>query len=233
MMGKMHLIGSSVLLGALLAFASPWVLAQVPLEIDRAVKSAIFGQLSNPAYKVGVEYLNTKTKVPMCPGGVTVLLPQNAKIWGRVNIELRCTNGANWTMNLPVRVVVNGEYIVAARFINGNSRVNPQDLSVAQGDLGELPEGFIQKAEQAIGRQAIRAIPVGGLITLNNLKKIAVIKAGDPVRIQVVGEGFEATGNGTALTAAGINDPIRVKLANGKQAQGLVVSEGLVTIKLD
>ena len=50
MMGNRHLIGHSVLLGALLAFASPWVLAQVPLEIDRAVKSAIFGhiKINNP-----------------------------------------------------------------------------------------------------------------------------------------------------------------------------------------
>ena len=66
MMGRMYMSGRSLLLGAVLAFASPWVLAQVPLEIDRAVKSAIFGQLSNPAYKVGVEYLNVKTKVPSC-----------------------------------------------------------------------------------------------------------------------------------------------------------------------
>ena len=53
-MGQIYMSGRSLLLGALLAIASPWVLAQVPLEIDRAVKSAIFGQLSNPAYKVGV-----------------------------------------------------------------------------------------------------------------------------------------------------------------------------------
>jgi flagella basal body P-ring formation protein FlgA len=136
-------------------------------------------------------------------------------------------------MNLPVKIVINAEYLVAARYIQGNSRVYAQDLSVAQGDIGELPEGFIQKPEQAIGRQAIRPIQAGGLITLNNLKNLAVIKAGDPVRIQVQGEGFEASGTGTALNAAGINDPIRVKLASGKQAQGLVISEGLVVIKLE
>lgn len=209
------------------------VYAQVPLEIDRAVKSAIFSQLRDPANKVGVEYLNTKNKVPSCPGGVKVNLPQNTKIWGRINLELQCTSGANWTMNLPVRVVINGEYIVAARMIQGNSRIYAQDLSVAQGDLGELPEGFAQKPEEVVGRQAIRPIQAGGLITLNNLKNITVIKAGDPVRIQVLGDGFEATGNGTALSAAGINDQIRVKLSSGKQAQGRVVSEGLVTIKLE
>ncbi|MBU3550691.1 flagellar basal body P-ring formation chaperone FlgA [Polynucleobacter sp. MWH-Berg-3C6] len=228
-----HYIYRGWLLGLLLSLGSSWVFAQVPLEIDRAVKKAIFSQLSDPAYKVGIEYLNTKNKVPSCPGGVEVLLPQNTKIWGRVNLDLRCTNGANWTMNLPVKIVINAEYLVAARYIQGNSRVYAQDLSVAQGDIGELPEGFIQKPEQAIGRQAIRPIQAGGLITLNNLKNLAVIKAGDPVRIQVQGEGFEASGTGTALNAAGINDPIRVKLASGKQAQGRVISEGLVVIKLE
>jgi flagella basal body P-ring formation protein FlgA len=206
---------------------------QVPLEIDRAVKSAVLSQLTDPANKVGVEYLNTKNKVPTCPGGVKINLPQNTKIWGRINLELQCTSGANWTMNLPSRVIINGEYLIAARAIQGNSRIFAQDVSVAQGDLGELPEGFAQKAEQVIGRQAIRPIQPGGLITLNNLKNIAVIKAGDPIRIQVLGDGFEATGNGTALSAAGIGDQIRVKLSSGKQAQGRVVSEGLVTIKLE
>jgi len=228
-----YLICRRLLLGLILSLGSTWAFAQVPLEIDRAVKKAIFSQLSDPAYKVSVEYLNTKNKVPMCPGGVQVLLPQNARIWGRVNLDLQCTSGANWTMNLPVKIVINAEYLVAARYIQGNSRVYAQDLSVAQGDIGELPEGFIQKPEQAIGRQAIRPIQAGGLITLNNLKNLAVIKAGDPVRIQVQGEGFEASGTGTALNAAGINDPIRVKLASGKQAQGRVVSEGLVVIKLE
>jgi flagella basal body P-ring formation protein FlgA len=226
-------IYSKFIFGLILGLGSFGVFAQVPLEIDRAVKKAIFSQLSDPAYKVGVEYLNTKNKVPPCPGGVEVLLPQNTKIWGRVNLDLRCTNGANWTMNLPVKIVINAEYLVAARFIQGNSRVYAQDLSVAQGDIGELPEGFIQKPEQAIGRQAIRPIQMGGLITLNNLKNIAVIKAGDPVRIQVLGDGFEAGGTGTALNAAGINDLIRVKLTSGKQVQGRVISEGLVAIKLE
>ena len=221
------------LVALILGLGSFGVFAQVPLEIDRAVKKAIFSQLNDPAYKVGIEYLNTKNKVPPCPGGVQVLLPQNTKIWGRVNLDLRCSNGANWTMNLPVKIVINAEYLVAARYIQGNSRVSAQDLSVAQGDIGELPDGFIQKPEQAIGRQAIRPIQAGGLITLNNLKNLAVIKAGDPVRIQVVGDGFEAGSTGTALNAAGINDSIRVKLANGKQAQGRVVSEGLVVIKLE
>ena len=222
-----------LLMALILAVGSSWVFAQVPLEIDRAVKKSIFSQLSDPAYKVGVEYLNTKNKVPPCPGGVEVILPQNTKIWGRVNLELRCSNGANWTMNLPVKIVINAEYIVAARLIQGNSRIFAQDLSVAQGDIGELPEGFIQKAEQAIGRQAIRPIQAGGLITLNNMRTLAVIKAGDPVRIQVLGEGFEALGTGTALTAGGINDSIRVKLSSGKQTQGRVINEGLVTIKLE
>jgi flagella basal body P-ring formation protein FlgA len=219
--------------GLALCLGSSWAFAQVPLDIDRAVKSAIFSQITDPTYKVGVEYLNTKTKVPLCPGGVLVSLPQNTKIWGRVNLELRCTGGANWTMNLPVKIVINAEYIVAARLIQGNSRISAQDLSVAQGDIGELPEGFIQKPEQAIGRQSIRPIQVGGLITLNNLKNLAVIKAGDPVRVQVYGDGFEATGTGTALTTAGMNDSIRVKLSSGKQAQGKVIGDGLVAIKLE
>ena len=88
-------IYSRLVLGLLLSLGSSWVFAQVPLEIDRAVKKAIFSQLSDPDYKVGIEYLNTKNKVPPCPGGVQVLLPQNTKIWGRVNLDLRCTNGAN------------------------------------------------------------------------------------------------------------------------------------------
>jgi len=229
---KLHRLILSWVLGCLLL--SPLIShAQVPVEIDRAIKSAIFGQLENAGYKVGIEYVNTKVRVPPCPGGVVVGLPPNARVWGRVNLDLRCSSGANWAMNLPVRVIVNGEYIVASRNIQGNARITAQDLSVARGDLGELPDGFIQKAEQAIGRQSIRPIQSGGLITLNNLKNVAVIKAGDPVRIQVQGDGFEATGSGTALNTAGMSEPIRVKLPDGKQAQGRVAGEGLVTIKLE
>ncbi len=217
----------------LFIFGSASAFAQVPVEIDRAIKSAVLSQLENAGYKVGVEYVNPKVRIPPCPGGVVVGLPPNSRSWGRVNLDLRCSSGANWAMNLPVRIIVNGEYIVASRNIQGNSRITAQDLSIARGDLGELPDGFVQKAEQAIGRQAIRPIQSGGLITLNNLKNSAVIKAGDPVRVQVQGDGFEATGSGTALNSAGMNEPIRVKLPDGKQAQGRVAGEGLVTIKLE
>jgi len=67
-------------------------------------------------------------------------------------------------------------------------------------------------------------------VSLNNLREAAVIKVGEGVRVQVQGKGFQANGEGVALTSGAIGDSIRVRMPDGQQVQGQVVRAGTVEI---
>jgi len=96
-----------------------------------------------------------------------------------------------------------------------------------------MPDDLLARPQDALGRQAIRPIQPRTPIFLNNLREMAVIKSGDPVRVQILGNGFEAEGSGLAQSSGAVSDQIRVKMPDGQQVQGRVLRQGVVTVKID
>lgn len=227
---------SSVMLVALL-MAAPGVHAQtqnpVPKELDKNIRNTITKNPSMSGYKVQIEYVDSKIKIPNCPSDIEIEFPQKTRLWGRVNLQIKCNSGYKWTMTLPIRVQVFGDYLLAAKFIQAGAKLGQDDILISQGDLTEMPDDLLARPQDALGRQAIRPIQPRTPIFLNNLREMAVIKSGDPVRVQILGNGFEAEGSGLAQSSGAVNDQIRVKMPDGQQVQGRVLRQGVVTVKID
>ncbi len=213
-------------------FASQ-VFAQVPPALDKEIRSLVAKHPSMLGYRTSVEYVDTRIRVADCPGGYDVELPTRTRLWGRVNIPVKCTQGVKWFLSIPVKIQVFGSYLVTSHQIAANSRLSQGDFVLFEGDFSDLPEGFIQKAEDAIGRQVIRSISQGSPILLNNLRESSVIRVGDQVRVRIVGTGFEAAGTGLAQSSGASGDSIKVKMPDGQVLQGKVIGSAAVEIKID
>lgn len=208
-------------------------LAQVPPALDKEIRASVAKHPAMLGYKTSVEYVDTRIRIPDCPGGFEFELPTRTRLWGRVNVPVRCNKGAKWFISLPVKIQVFGQYVVSSRQIQGNSRLSQGDLVLSEGDLSDLPDGFVQKPEDALGRQVIRPIAPGNPIFLNNLRESSVIKVGDQVKVKIVGAGFEASGSGVAQSGGSSGDSIRIKMPDGQALQGKVIGPAAVEIKLD
>src|SRR5512140_2044332 len=57
-----------------------------------------------------------------------VFLPPGGRFWGRSFAGVRCTDGATWSITLPVMVKVFGPALVAARPLAAGAAVLPDDV---------------------------------------------------------------------------------------------------------
>jgi len=223
---------------ALVCFAAIWsgqshAQVQVPLDLDKSIRQFVAKHPSMSGLRTDIEYVDSKIKIPSCTGPVDISLPARVRPWGRVNLQLRCNKGQGWFLGLPVRIIVYGEYVLTTRFIQQGSKIVQADLRVAEGDLSALPDDLIRAPGEAIGRQVVRPIQAGSYISLNNLKEPAVIRVGDRVRVQVIGVGFQATGEGVAQSAGSVNEIIKVRLPDGQVLQGRISAPGAVEISIE
>ena len=82
---------------------------------------------------------------------ISVSMPPGGKPWGRTHVQARCTDGANWSLFVPVDIHVTANYLVSARPLRAGQTIAEADLATRRGDLAELPANILTDAAQAIG----------------------------------------------------------------------------------
>ena len=149
--------------------------------------------------------------------------------WIRAQYSARFSQLLQEINGQPVSI----EYVLTTKFIQAGYKISPSDVRIAEGDLSALPDDLIRSLGDAVGRQVLRPIQAGSYISLNNLKEPAVIRVGDRVRVQVIGVGFQATGEGVAQSAGSVNEIIKVRLPDGQVLQGRISAPGAVEISIE
>jgi flagella basal body P-ring formation protein FlgA len=147
-------------------------------------------------------------------------------------IQLRCAKAA-WLINVPVNVHAYGDYVVASRYLPFGQKLEIGDIRVIEGDLTVLPDDVLRSPKAAYERVLGKSLQMGMPIGLNDLKESAVIKVGDPVRIQLTGKDFQVSGEGVAQSAGMIGDMVRVRLSDGQVLQGKVLRPGIISVNME
>jgi flagella basal body P-ring formation protein FlgA len=155
--------------------------------------------------------------------------PKRERMWGNVQVMAHCGK-PSFTASIPLRVRVFGQSVRAARYLPTGARLGRDDLVVEQAEITDAPVDAAVRAEDVLGQTTSQSISARGWIRLNSLKQASVIQARTPVRVQIKGPGFQASGEGIALTDGAIGDTITVRLSDGGQVSGRVVGPGEVEI---
>lgn len=206
--------------------------ADVTPAVQAAIQDFVQKHPGRAGLRAEVEFAPLLTKVADCRQPLVVALNGRPRPWGRVSFNVRCSQPV-WTLNVPATVHMLGNYLVAARFLATGTVLSEADLAMASGDLTELPDDVVRQQADAIGRAISRTLVVGAPIGLNSLRDMAVIRAGDRVRVILIGAGFQAAGDAAALSSAGLGESIKLKMSDGQQLQGQVTKPGTVEVRLD
>lgn len=156
--------------------------------------------------------------------------PAGAKTWGKTNLMVRCIDGANWRVYIPVRIRVEAPYLIAARPIAQGQTVVEEDLTSQTGDLSELPDNLLTEAERAVGKVASSSIPAGRPLRADMLKAQTIIRQGQTVRAVSRGPGFAVANEGRALNNAVEGQLVQIRLGNGQVVSGIAKASGIVEI---
>ena len=204
-------------------------IANVPPDVDVAIKRFVARNPMVAGMQTEVEYIDQNPTIQACPEKIEVGSQPGIRLWGRTSVQLRCKK-LSWTYNLAIRVRVIGDYVVAGRYLQGNVKVAQGDLRVVQGDLTDLTDDVLRSVKDGYNRILVRPVQAGMPIGLNDLREPAVIAIGDPVRILISGKDFEVTGEGVAQTSGMVGDTVKVKLYDGQTISGKILRAGVVVV---
>ena len=205
----------------------------LPLEIEAGIKQFVLKSPSIFGLKTEIEFLEPGMGIPTCQGGtVEITVPQGVRLWGRVGIQLRCAKAA-WLINIPVYIHAFGPYVVASKYIPMSKKLDLGDLKAVDGDLTTLPDDVLRAPKDGVDKVITRSLQMGASVGLNDLKQTAVIKNGDPIRIQLVGKDFQVSGEGVAQSDGMVNDMVKIRLSDGQMLQGRVVRAGVAVVNLE
>ena len=123
--------------------------------------------------------------------------------------------------------------LVAARDLAPGHVLQAGDWKWQTLDLAKLPAEVIESEQSAQNKEIVRNISSGRPLQLNDLRAITVIKTGDQVKLNIMGQGFSIDASAVALTQAAVGDTVRVRLPEGRVLQGVAVSAGVVEVNLD
>ncbi len=210
------------------AGASPALQEAVRMHALREAAIAAGGQQSRIEVVVG----EVDARLQLAPCDRTeVFLPAGARFWGRSTAGVRCLDGANWSITLPVTVRVFGPALVAAKPLSAGVPVAPEDVRTAEVEWTREPQGVVTTAAQLDQRVLARPIAGGQPIALNALRAQQAVGQGEPVRVVGRGSGFSISADGIALASAVAGQTVRVRTESGKILTGTARPGRLVEVQ--
>jgi flagella basal body P-ring formation protein FlgA len=158
-------------------------------------------------------------------------LPAGTRLWGRASVGVRCVDGANWSVYVPVQVKVFGAAYVAARPLARGQAVGADDVRIDRVELTQWPQGVFAATEPIDGRIATRAVSAGEPLHKDLLRAPPAFQPGDHVRVVYGGTGFAVVTEGKALTPATDGQSAQVALTTGQVVSGVARNGRTLEIK--
>ncbi|MDP2822964.1 MAG: flagellar basal body P-ring formation chaperone FlgA [Sulfuritalea sp.] len=159
-----------------------------------------------------------------------VTMDAGARSWGRTHVNVRCTEGATWSMYVPVQIHVAVEYLVSARPLRAGQTIVEADLARRRGDLADLPTGVLTDPALVLGQTSGVSLPAERPLRADMLRQPLVVKQGQGVRIVSGGAGFQVSSEGRALGNAVAGQVVQVRLTSGQVISGIAQSDGTIGV---
>ncbi len=150
----------------------------------------------------------------------------------RFSVGLRCLDPKPWVAYVPVQLKLMGQYPVAARALPPNTVLGEHDVALRDGDLMRLPAGAALSHEEVLGHTTVQRIAARQVFKHNTLQAPHSVSRGQTVTLEVRGEGFTASGEGTAMQSGGPGAIIQARTASGQIVQGRVLNAYTVLLTM-
>ncbi len=219
-----------IAMAALLAFAPLGAKAAGPEEALKLYLEKAASGLPGRV-EIGVGNLDERLKLAPC-ARVEPYIPGGTRLWGKTQIGLKCTEGSNWNVFLPVEIKVFGQALVATRPINFGQSVGSDDVRLQEVEFTREPGIAIADPRQIEGKTTARMIAAGQTLRQDYFRSPPAVGAGDAVKVVYSGEGFNISTNGRALGAAAEGQSVRVQTDTGRIVQGTARAGRIVEMRL-
>ncbi|MHA7833441.1 MAG: flagellar basal body P-ring formation chaperone FlgA [Algiphilus sp.] len=216
---KLLLIG---LLSILSGFAST---AYAQWEDTERLRMAAAQAMGADNVQIAVD---PNTRVPRCTQ------PPEARVRARTrtgaSIEIHCEAPA-WRIYVPARSNGTAMVAVLTRPVAAGSSLQVSDFSLQQRSTASLGYGWFESRDGLVGKRVRRALPVGKVLSPNDLEQERMVSTGDTVTILSRNHGIEVRMKGQALSHGARHEQIRVRNnQSGRTVDATVIAAGTVEV---
>jgi flagellar basal body P-ring formation protein FlgA len=183
--------------------------------------------------RLAIGPIEPRLELARCRSPIRSFLSSAHHMQDRATIELRCQDGKEWHLYVPVRIVSTSPVAVAVHAIVSGSVLKASDMRVEEHDISDLPLGYMDDPEVVAGLTAGRPIPGGAYITNQLLVAPKAVQRGQTVTLVADAGGVSIRMAGRALSDGLLNQRVKVtNLSSGKIVEGIARSEQVVEIIL-
>lgn len=210
---------------------SPAIGQQPPQAVESTVRTFLERQVQGmPGEpRISVRAFDPANQLPPC-AALEPFLPPGTRPWGQLTVGVRCDSPVTWTAYVQAQVQIFGPYLVTTRALRSAEVIREGDIEVREGELTALPDNVLSSPGQALGHLTRFAQAAGAPLRAGSVRLPDAVRRGQTVPIFTRGPGFTVSGEGQALSAAAPGERVRIRLGNGQIVQGLVQSDGSVSV---
>lgn len=189
-------------------------------------------RLASAGADVQIEVGEPDPRLQLAPcNKVEPFIPPGARLAGRTSLGVRCVDGANWNVYLPVQIKLLVDALVVTRPVARGQPVTAADVRVERIDVAPFRGNALLATETAEGRVATRALTPGEPLRRDLLKAPQAFVAGDAVQVIAYGPGFTARTLGKALTAGNDGQSAQVSMPGGRVVTGVARAPGSLEVR--
>jgi flagellar basal body P-ring formation protein FlgA len=200
-------------------------------QIQQTAESFLRTQTAGLPGKVTVNVNKPDARANLAPcAALEAFMPNGSRSWGKTTVGVRCLAPSNWTVYLPARVHVIGDYVAAAVALKPGQDIGAENLLLRSGDLGELPGDVVTDPAQAIGLNMISGLAPGAPVRRELLRAPQAVQQGQTTRLVVSGSGFVIHSEGRALANANVGQMVQVRTETGQLVSGIARADHVVDV---
>ncbi|MGE0115397.1 MAG: flagellar basal body P-ring formation chaperone FlgA [Steroidobacteraceae bacterium] len=206
-------------------------LQAIQTSAEQHLRTVLPNNSGNVYFKT--DELDNRLRLADCPTPLEAFLPSGASIGSRVTIGVRCTQGTQWTVYVPVSIESEAPSLILNKALARNAAVTAQDVEIRVQRLPGLGSTNLRSVAELDGKRLKRDLPAGTILNPAMLQPEILIHRGQQVTVVAKMAGIEVRSQAVALGDGSINSRIRVKnLNSAKVVEGLVDNSNMVRVDL-
>jgi flagellar basal body P-ring formation protein FlgA len=202
-------------------------------SVRQAAERALHRELDKtvPGVELKAAALDARLRLPACGAALETqaLLPRGSQ--ARVPVRVACTQGATWSVNVPVEIHRELDVLVLRRAVGRGEVLVAGDVVAQKRVVAGLASPYLSRVEEFQGRLTRRPLPQGTAVTADALSAALLIHRGQDVTLMASAGGIQVRAPGRALADASAQQRLRVQnLESLKVVEGVAESDGVVRV---
>lgn len=196
-----------------------------PSEIVEAAREAVRERIGPSDERIELEPLSQPQELQLPLGELSLRGVPRGEVTSlaHVVVEASVDGLLQRSVSVTLRVDRFQEVPVASRAIPRQALLTGDEIRMEVRASGQIPAGAFTRSDEVVGKQALRDIKMGEVLTSRVLQPPPVVQRGDVVTLVVEGKGFRITASGKAKEEGRPGQLIRVtNLASRKELYGRV-----------